>query len=158
LGAEQEGRRRGAEAAELGVLLTDGVDAGVGLDERLAEGRGGPLLGVLAVGVRDVADCLGAGLLADRVAAHAVGHQEEVAVLLEPLRLAGRDDRHVVLVMAAAHADVGTTGVFDLVEAGQRSSPRGGREKSMSPAYRAAPESPGQARPPTPKRKPGRNR
>ena len=35
-GAKQEGRRGRAHAAELGVLLADGVDAGVGFEERLS--------------------------------------------------------------------------------------------------------------------------
>ena len=79
-----------------------------------------PFGGVLVIGVRDVADGFGAGLLADGVAAHAVGHQEQVAMGGEPLGVAGRVFRVGVLVVAAADADVAADGVLDLVKAGQR--------------------------------------
>src|SRR5207248_11773285 len=112
------------QAAELGVLLADGVDAGVGLGERLFQRQGTALVGVLVVGVGDVADGLGARLLPDRVPAHAVGYEEQVAVAGEPLGVARRVHRERVLVVAAARADVGPDGVDDLIATRQRNTPR----------------------------------
>src|SRR5262249_24700714 len=47
-----------SEALEFEVLLTNRVDAGVGLDERPAQAVGHAVAGVLLVGERDVADGL----------------------------------------------------------------------------------------------------
>src|SRR5690606_32348373 len=77
LGPEDECRGRGAEALELRVVLTNGVDRLVRLAKSTAKGRTDSLLGdVLEEGQGDVANGLGAGLLADGVPAHAIGHDE----------------------------------------------------------------------------------
>ena len=116
LGPQDQGGAGGAQAAELGVLLADGVDAGVGLVERPAEGRDDAVAGVLQVEEGDVADGLGAGLLADRVAAHAVGDDEHVPVRREPGRVHRRAGGAGVLVVAPLDAHVGQGGVSDRFE------------------------------------------
>ena len=135
-GAEQQGGGGGAHALEFAVGLAAGVDVGVGLDEGLAEGGAGRvLLGVLEEGVRDDAGRLFAGLFADRVGAHAVGHEEQVAAL-PPLGVVGGElHGQVVLVVAAADAHVRQAGVLDLVEAIHRKTPRTPRLRSLPVCY-----------------------
>ncbi len=123
LGPQHQGGAGGAHAGELAVLLTAGMDAGVGLDERFPQHDDGALGGVLLVDVRNGLGRLLAGLLADRVGPHAVGHQEDMAGLLPLLLVAGQLHGQVVLVVAAADPHVGEAGVLDLVEADHPTPP-----------------------------------
>jgi hypothetical protein len=73
---------------------------------------------VLDVGEGDFLDGAGAGLLADRVAAHAVGHDEQVPDALPVTAVRGGLDGVGVLVVAPLHPDVRQAEVFDLFEEG----------------------------------------
>jgi hypothetical protein len=118
--AQHERCGRGAESAELRVRLADGVDARIGLLKCPAQRRHRPFLNVLGIGERNLADRLGAGLLADSVATHAIGDQEDVS-FLEPMIVVHRHlDGERVLVVCAADAHVGQAGVVDLFEQGHR--------------------------------------
>src|SRR5262249_12339650 len=127
LGAQEQRCAGGAGALEFAVGLPEGVDAGVGLDEGLAQSEGGALLGQFEVDVRHDLDGLFAGLLGDRVSAHAVRDEEQVASTAPLLFIGGDLDRVVVLVMAAPDAYVSQAGMLDLIEANHRTSPRGVR-------------------------------
>ena len=115
LGAQHHGGAGGAEAVELGVVPADLVDGGVGLLEGAGERGQHAVLGdVLEERQRDDADGLGAGLLADGVAAHAVGDEEDVAVGLKVRVVGGGLGDAGVLVVAALDADVGQASVADV--------------------------------------------
>ena len=116
--AEDQGGGGRAQAAELGVGRADGVDAGVRLLEGVPEGGRRAVVDVLDVGERDFLDGLGAGLLADRVPAHPVGHDEQVADPLPVVLVRGLLDGERVLVVDSLHADVGDAAVLDLFEEG----------------------------------------
>ena len=93
---------------------------------------------MLEVGVRNDAGRLFAGLLADGVGAHAVGHEEQMAAL-PPLGVVGGELHGlVVLVVAAADAHVGQAGILDLVEAIHRKRPRTPRLRALAVCYTAA--------------------
>ena len=106
----------------------------VGFNEGFAEsGAGRILAGVLKKGVGDDAGGLLAGLLADRVGAHAVGDEEEVAALPPLVVVGGELHRQVVLVVAAADSHVRQTGVLNLIEAVHRQNP--GRRAAFACLY-----------------------
>jgi hypothetical protein len=88
-GSQQQGAPRGAGPLELWVGPTECVDAGVGLDEGLAQGRGGAQVKMLVIRVRNDADRLLARLLADRVRTHPVRHEEQMALLVPLFRTGG---------------------------------------------------------------------
>jgi hypothetical protein len=64
-----------------------------------------------------------AGLLADRMASHAVGHKEEVAQVFPATLVGGHLDGEVVLVVTAAHADIRQTRRIDLVKPVHQNTP-----------------------------------
>jgi hypothetical protein len=122
-GPQQERGGGGAHPLELAVGLAAGVDAGVGLLVSLAQGGDGALGRVLVIRVGDDVHGQLGGQFADRVAAHAVGHNEDVS-LAPPLRfLVGQEDRTVVLVVGAADPHVRGTRVLDVVEASHQRIP-----------------------------------
>ena len=100
------------------------MDAGVGFEEGLAQGGRGPFLGVLVVGVGDDADGQLTGELAHRVAAHAVGDQENVPFFAPVFQVACQHHRVGVLVVASPHSDVGPAGMLNLVKANHACFPR----------------------------------
>jgi hypothetical protein len=133
LGPEEQRHGGRTEPAELRVLLADLVDAGVRLVERLADGDGDPVPGVLVEDLGDVADGLGAGLLPDGVPAHPVGHDEHVPVVPPVGLVRGRVRRAAVLVVAPLHAHVGQGGEADGFKSRQRSLGTGARGGSTVP-------------------------
>ena len=85
----------------------------VRFEERPPQGHDDAGGGVLGVDMRDDVDRLLAGLLADRVRAHAIGHEEDVAGAV-PLLVAGRPLMGVVvLLVAAAQPHIAEDGIFD---------------------------------------------
>jgi hypothetical protein len=76
------------------------------------------------VGVRDNADGQLAGQFTDRVCAHAVCDQENVAADLPLFVIAGEERRVRVLVVPAANTYVGQTGVFNRVVPDHQQSPQ----------------------------------
>jgi hypothetical protein len=114
-GPEQESRPRGSHTSEVGVLLPAGVNAQVGLDESLAQSRRGPFVGVLRVGMWDDIHRQLAGQFSHRVRAHAVGHEEKMAPALPLVLIGRRQGRMIVLIVAAANANVRQDRVLDVV-------------------------------------------
>src|SRR5262249_48539579 len=111
--------------------------ARLGLDGGVAQGIGPAAAGVFLVGEWDVADCLGAGLFADGVSAHAVGDKKNMAFVL-PRHQAGRRNGDMrILVVTAADADVGEGAVSDFVKTGHRKRPGFRGEHGRFSCYRA---------------------
>ena len=121
---EQQCGRRGAHAAEFGILLPLGVNRGIGFNERLAQGRHTVLGSLLVIGVRDDAHGQLAGQFADRMGPHAVGDYEEMAALLPLPVVSGQQGRMRVLVMAAPDANIGQACVFDRIVAKHQRLPQ----------------------------------
>src|SRR6266851_3325062 len=120
---QQQGGAGGAHAGKLLVLLAAGVNANVGLLDRLMQGWSGALLGVFLISMGNDAGSDLAGQLAHRMAPHAVGHHENVSEL-PPLRfVTGRQDREGVLVMTTANPDVCQAGMLNLLVANHGESP-----------------------------------
>src|SRR5262245_48836902 len=103
-------------ASEFRILLSYCVDAGVGLAKRPTDRWRDPLPDMLLVEVRNVLNGLGAGLLADRVAAHAVGHDEDVPAGLEPGGVYGGARGAGVLIVTPLHAHIGQGRIADRLE------------------------------------------
>ena len=91
------------------------MDAGVGLHKGLAQGRNAVLRRVLVIGVRDDVDGQLAGQLADRVSAHAVGHEKYMTANLPLLFVAGEECGVRILVMTAPNAHIGQACVFNRI-------------------------------------------
>src|SRR5207249_6889053 len=125
LGPQDQGGGSGAEAAELGVLLADRVNAGVGFPKGPAKSGEDAVLDVLEVEVGDVANGLGRSLLADGMAAHSVGDHEDVPVSQETCGVGGRLRGAGILVVAPFDAHVGQSGVQDGLECRHRTTSYG---------------------------------
>ena len=115
------------------------VDAGVGFLEGPAKGREDAVVGVLQIQEGDVANGLGAGFLADGVAAHAVGDDENVPVGPETRRIRRGLGGARVLIVAPLHPHIREGRVSDRLKCRHQGplislfSP-----SSLSPSYSTA--------------------
>jgi hypothetical protein len=112
-GPKKERRSGGSHTGKFAILLAAGMNTGVGFNKSFAKGVGRPVFDVFSVGVGDDADRKLAGEFADRVRAHAVGHQEDMTSSAPLLFIASQRDGVVVLIVAATDPHVAQARVLD---------------------------------------------
>src|SRR5262249_46312894 len=123
-GSQKQSSAGGAHPLELRVLLATAMDAQIGFDKGFAQGRSGPFVSVLGIGMRDDIDRQLAGQLADGVGAHAVRAEEEMASSLPLRRVVRGQDYMGILVVAAPPPHVRPAGSLYVIEAGHQYFPR----------------------------------
>src|SRR5579884_1146286 len=132
---QEQGGGGCSHALEFWVLLTAAMDAGVGFLKGVAQSSFGPFVGVLVVGVRDDVDGQLGRHFTDRMAAHAIRHEEDMPAVLPLLLIAGEQHSMRILLMAAAHADVSHARVFDLVVTRYHQTPWAELQRSLAVCY-----------------------
>ncbi|GBD36377.1 hypothetical protein HRbin36_01500 [bacterium HR36] len=88
-------------------------DVSIRLLKGTIQSQGRFLFGVLSKHMRNNLRCFLTRLLPHGVRAHTIRHQKNMSALQPLLIIAGCQGKVAVLIMAAPHADIGQTGVFD---------------------------------------------